>query len=58
MTPEQVQTVVDENARLRDKLLEVAEECGECSGTGVVTARVGNLQVDCPSCLDIRELLQ
>lgn len=59
MTSEQVQVVVDENARLRGKLLELAKECAECNGTGCTTVRMSEAEqvVPCVACLDIREIL-
>jgi hypothetical protein len=58
---------IKENLKLRGKLLEVAKECAECDGTGVVTVlqnleaiyvdNVGERQEPCPQCADIRELL-
>jgi hypothetical protein len=55
--------IVAENIVLRDKLLEIAKECGGCGGTGVVTLshlvrgheRVR--QVPCSDCEDIRAAL-
>lgn len=54
-----------QEALLRDKLLEVAKECAECSGTGCVDVihttddgRQHSVTADCPACADIREVLQ
>lgn len=55
-----------ENERLRAKLLELAKDCEQCSGTGCVdiihrspiSGRLHSMPDDCPGCLDIRELLQ
>lgn len=54
-----------ENAKLRDKLAELAKECAECNGTGCVDVlhrgvnnRLHSVSEDCKACLDIRELLQ
>lgn len=67
VTPEQIQRIIDENTRLRDKLLELAKECAECNGTGLVTlsqtleavdaGSAGDVQQQCPGCADIREVL-
>jgi hypothetical protein len=46
------------NLKLRDKLLELAKECDPCGGTGCVKTDCEPIMViDCPACLDIRELL-
>lgn len=47
---------VADTCKLRDKLLELANDCAECHGSGVKT-QDGEILDDCPSCLDIRELL-
>lgn len=49
------------NVKLRNKLLQWAGECTECDGTGVATIfvpHVGQRQVCCPDCADIREALE
>jgi hypothetical protein len=43
--------------KLRDKLLEIAKECSECGGTGIVNFGKPPIIDDCPACLDIREVL-
>lgn len=69
MTVAVIQVNADEYAklcadhlRLRDKLLELANECSSCSGTGCVTITEdggeGAQRVEpCGDCLDIREVL-
>ena len=54
-----------ENVRLRDKLLELANQCDKCDGAGVVNELkdpawpyLGYRQVPCPKCEDIREVLK
>lgn len=47
---------------MRDKLLEIANECSECEGTGCISVRpqdeaVWGRTLPCPDCEDIRELL-
>lgn len=59
---------IADTCKLRDKLLELAAACANCDGTGVVTIMAPpdsrlysgvqiSREVECPSCLDIRELL-
>lgn len=50
----------EENVRLRNKLLEIANECGGCGGTGCVTERLLQAErvVPCEDCADIRQLLE
>lgn len=56
--------LVDQLARCRDKLLEVAKGCKSCGGTGVVsvmTRRRGETverQIPCDDCEDLRECLR
>lgn len=56
--------LVDQLARCRDKLLEVAKGCKSCGGTGVVsvmTRRRGaeiERQIPCDDCEDLRECLR
>jgi hypothetical protein len=58
------QALVDSLIRCRDKLLEWAQACETCGGTGVVTLadrRRGvpiERQVPCSDCEDIRECLR
>ncbi len=47
--------LIAECERLRAKLLEVAGECAECDGTGVVA--VGAHPQPCPDCADIHDVL-
>jgi hypothetical protein len=53
-----------ENSRLRDKLLELANECTDCGGTGVQTIftfrelTAEERQQPCDACADIREVLE
>lgn len=57
---EQHHNLLTENARLRDKLLELAQSCTECGGTGVQTRfsfTEEERQQPCDDCADIRELL-
>jgi hypothetical protein len=54
------------NLRLRDKRLELANNCGLCRGTGVAHQTMTGLPRGllagrgrpCPDCKDLRELLQ
>lgn len=54
--------LIEENCRLRDKLLEIAGECAACDGTGTVdylgATGCSVKQVPCPDCEDIREVLK
>lgn len=64
----EVRLLREDNERLRAKLLELANECAECDGAGVVTlaqtleavdaGSPGDVQQECAACHDIRELLQ
>lgn len=59
--------LIGSNAKLRDKLGELAKECTECDGTGLVTVAqtleavdagsAGDVQQECGQCHDIRVLL-
>lgn len=55
--------VVAENVNLRDKLLELANECSGCDGTGVQTVWFTadelpcERQEPCGDCSDIRKVL-
>jgi len=59
----ELQHYIDESAKLRAKLEEIAGQCADCGGTGMVTQPlkqiVGTkeLVLPCPGCADIRELL-
>jgi len=68
MTPDDIAKVMSENIRMRDKLLEWASQCIRCGGTGCIEVLAppdsrlysGVLitrTVDCPTCIDIREIL-
>lgn len=57
MTPDQVAKLCAENLRMRDKLLELAKECSDCDGTGIINVGRPPILDDCPHCNDIRELL-
>lgn len=52
-----------ENAKLRCKLTEMAQDCVPCGGTGMVTEHINRrgklkeLVLPCVDCADIRELL-
>lgn len=46
---------VAETCQIRDKLLELANECSDCDGTGMQT--IFGAVLDCPACHDIRVLL-
>lgn len=53
--------LIAENIKLRDKLLELAQSCTECGGTGVQTRfsfTEEERQQPCDDCADIRELLE
>jgi hypothetical protein len=55
--------LANQTVRLRDKLLEIANECSSCGGTGCVTiTEDGGLGAQrvwpCDDCADIRELLE
>lgn len=62
-----IEPAATENKRMRAKLLELAHECAECDGCGLVTVKQSLDAVDaghlsdapqpCPVCHDIRELL-
>jgi hypothetical protein len=46
------------NCKLRDKLLEICNDCDPCGGTGCVKTDCDPIMVvDCPACLDIRGVL-
>lgn len=63
----EVRLLREDNERLRSKLGELAYDCAECDGTGLVTVAQtleavdagspGDAQQPCPECADIRELL-
>lgn len=58
-----VHALIEENARLRNKLLEIAKECSGCGGAGVVTVKDDMVaafgrELPCPDCEDIREALE
>lgn len=63
----EVRLLRESNERYRSKLLELAQECAECDGTGLVTVRQSLEAEDagrcseapqpCPQCADIREVL-
>lgn len=58
-----LQRLIDENAKLRSKLKELATDCIPCGGTGMVTecinrrGKLKELVLPCVDCADIRELL-
>jgi hypothetical protein len=50
------QEELDRFQRIEAKLREVAGECGECGGTGLIETPHGT-ELDCEECADIREAL-
>lgn len=62
--PEAMRKLREQSNRQRAKLLEIAQGCNECGGGGIIDivhqstgGRVRFIQVDCPECADIRELI-
>lgn len=53
-----VPALIEENTRLRDKLLAIAKECAACDGTGCVTDGFQLRVIPCPDCEDIRAVLE
>jgi hypothetical protein len=62
MSAAELETLRVANARLRDKLLEMAKQCSGCDGEGIVTTFNANTKVgtieQCGDCIDIREALE
>lgn len=51
-----------DNLRMRDKLFEMAKECGGCDGTGMITVSAAlepafGKVLPCPDCEDILDVL-